>query len=89
MQSVTVHVKAILVGMPEHVQIKDSWQGLTKLERVVGDATGTIQIVLSEKKLAVHSKIILQMCTSKTSKGRIAFQCLRKVPLYTSMILMM
>ena len=41
MQSVTVHVKVILVGMPEHVQIEDSWQGLTKLERVVGGATGT------------------------------------------------
>lgn len=30
MQLVTVHVKAILVGIPEHVQVKDSWRGLTK-----------------------------------------------------------
>ena len=78
MQSVTVHVKAILVGMLEHVQIEDSWQGLTKLVHVVGGATGTVRIVLSEKKLAVHSKVILQMCMSKTSKGRTTFQCLRK-----------
>ena len=42
MQSVTVHVKAVLVGMPEHVQVRDSWRGLTKQECIVADATGTI-----------------------------------------------
>ena len=51
MQSVTVNVKVILVGMLEHVQVKDSWRGLTKQECVVGNATETIRIVLWEKKI--------------------------------------
>ena len=37
MQSVTVHVKTILVGVPKHAQIKDNWWWLTKQECVVGD----------------------------------------------------
>ena len=51
MQSVTVRVKAVLVGMPEHVQVRDSWRGLTKQECIVADVTGTIRIVLWEKKI--------------------------------------
>ena len=52
MQSVTVHVKAVVVRMPEHVQVRDSWRGLTKQECKVADATGTIRIVLWEKKIS-------------------------------------
>ena len=44
MQSVAVHAKTILVGVPERVQMKDRWGGLTKQECIVGDATGTIVI---------------------------------------------
>ena len=51
MQSVTVHVKLMLVGVPERVQVKDRWRELTKQECVLGDATGTIQIVLWEQKI--------------------------------------
>ena len=53
MQSVTVRVKAVLVGMPEHVQVRDSWRGLTKQECIVADTTGTIQIVLWEEKIGL------------------------------------
>ena len=65
MQSVTVRVKAVLVGMPENVQVEDSWRGLTKQECIVTDATETIRIVLWEKKI-VYRKIgatRLRTCT--------------------------
>ena len=60
MQSVTVHVKAVVVGMPEHVQVRDSWRGLTKQECKVADTTGTIRIVLWEKKWLFTGRSVLQ-----------------------------
>ena len=88
MQSVTVHVKTMLVGVPGHVQVKDSWRRLTKQECVVGDANETIW--KEKRTLVVYNKIAavrLQMHMSKPLKGRNTFQCMRKVPFNTSVVM--
>ena len=51
MQAVSVRVKAIVVGVPEHIQAKDHWAGLTKQDCIVGDATGTSRLVLWEENV--------------------------------------
>ncbi len=45
-QFITVCAKAVVVHGPESVDSKKTWRNLTKQECIVGDATGTIRIVL-------------------------------------------
>ena len=46
MQTVTLHVKAVIIGEPEEVRPKDTWRVLQKQECIVGDASGTIRLVM-------------------------------------------
>ena len=68
MQSVTVHVKTMLVGVPGHVQVKDSWRQITKQECVVGDANETIW--KEKRTLVVYSKIAAADPHVKASQGK-------------------
>ncbi len=54
-QFVTVCVKAVVIHAPESVDSKKTWRNLTKQECTVGDATGTICIVLWQQDVSNSS----------------------------------
>ena len=60
----------MLVGVPGHVQVKDSWRRITKQECVVWDAGMLTRLFERGRELAA---VRLQMHMSKPLNGRIIY----------------